>query len=239
MGTEASANDEWLELKNGSGSAIDLSGWQILSKDERIKFRLPEAILKPGEFFLLERSDDESLPDIKADAIYTGLLPNGGSWLRLFDKNCNLVDEINASGGWGSFGGDRVKRMTLERNSGDLGWHTSSVVGGTPRAPNSQPAPVEESAQTSSQISSQTPALPPPASQSSLPGNTGCIDINSAPKSELMKITQIGEARADQIIKLREERPFSSLDDLARVDGISAGGSRLNAIKNEGLACVK
>lgn len=237
MGTEANANDEWLELKNNSGGKADLSGWQLLSGDGRISFRFPDAALEPDGLFLLERTDDNSLPGIPADAVYTGLLPNSGSWLRLFDSSCSLADEIDASGGWNSFGGDRVLRKTLERNLGDLGWHTSSVAGGTPRSENSQPASVQQTMPSTSPLPA-APEFSPPV-PSAAEKVSSCIDINSAPKSELVKITQIGDARAEQIVELRREQPFSSLDDLARVNGISAGGSRLNAIKREGLACVR
>ena len=64
-----------------------------------------------------------------------------------------------------------------------------------------------------------------------------CLNINTAPKEELKKIKHIGEARAEQIINLREEKLFSSVDDLVRVVGI--GPSRLADIKEQGLACVK
>ena len=59
------------------------------------------------------------------------------------------------------------------------------------------------------------------------------IDINSASKQELIKIVQIGEVRAEQLIELR---PFDSLDDLARIKGI--GPVYLQKIKDQGLACV-
>ncbi|MCT8138143.1 MBL fold metallo-hydrolase [Anaerobacillus sp. CMMVII] len=60
------------------------------------------------------------------------------------------------------------------------------------------------------------------------------IDINTASIEELQRITNVGEERAQQILQLR---PFKSIDDLTRVNGIGAG--RLKEIKAEGLACVK
>lgn len=227
MGTEANANDEWLELKNVSGGEVALSGWQILSKDGRIKFRFPDAVLKPGEFFLLERTDDDSLPDIKADAIYTGLLPNGGSWLKLFDRDCGVVDEINASGGWTGFGGDKIARKTLERNSGDLGWHTSSIVGGTPRKENSEPAPA---------VISVPPAETPPPSPSSQPAPAanvaGKININTAGYEELQKITGVGPVIAQRIIEYRNTNgPFQKLEDIKEVQGI--GDAKFEKMKDE------
>lgn len=60
-----------------------------------------------------------------------------------------------------------------------------------------------------------------------------CIDINEASISELQQIIHIGSDRAEQMI---EFRPFSSVDELSKVNGI--GPSRLQDIKNEGLACT-
>jgi len=59
------------------------------------------------------------------------------------------------------------------------------------------------------------------------------IDINTASPEDLVKIIHIGEARSLELISLR---PFSSLDDLARIKGI--GPSRVEDIKKEGLAWV-
>ncbi|MDO8601245.1 MAG: lamin tail domain-containing protein [bacterium] len=64
-----------------------------------------------------------------------------------------------------------------------------------------------------------------------------CIDINTASLEELDKIKYIGESRAKQIITLRGEKLFSSVDDLDRVVGI--GPAIVANIKQEGLACVQ
>ena len=59
------------------------------------------------------------------------------------------------------------------------------------------------------------------------------IDINTAPSEDLIKIIHIGEVRAQELISLR---PFFSLDDLARINGISE--KRVEDIKKQGLAYV-
>ncbi len=59
------------------------------------------------------------------------------------------------------------------------------------------------------------------------------IDINSAPLEDLVKIIHIGEVRAKELISLR---PFSSLDDLAKIKGINK--TRVEDIKKQGLAWV-
>lgn len=75
------------------------------------------------------------------------------------------------------------------------------------------------------------------AAPTSTPRAPGCapgqIDINTAPLEELEQITQVGPARARQIIRLR---PFTSVDDLTRATGIGEGV--LAEIKAQGLACV-
>lgn len=63
------------------------------------------------------------------------------------------------------------------------------------------------------------------------------ININTASKSELQEIINIGPAYSEQIINLRKEKSFESLDDLERVSGIAE--NRLKQIKNQGLACVE
>lgn len=63
---------------------------------------------------------------------------------------------------------------------------------------------------------------------------TTCININSASKNELTEIIHIGEVRAEDLI---QKRPFSSLNDMKRIDGIA--DARLRDMKNQGLACVR
>jgi competence protein ComEC len=63
-----------------------------------------------------------------------------------------------------------------------------------------------------------------------------CVDINRAGPQELQQIRHIGPARAEQIITLRQQRAFRTVDELSRVNGIAA--ARLRDIKAQGLACV-
>ncbi|OGZ02030.1 MAG: hypothetical protein A2946_03775 [Candidatus Liptonbacteria bacterium RIFCSPLOWO2_01_FULL_53_13] len=138
MGSTASASDEWIELKNISAGSAPLSGWQIASQDDAFKivFGSGEKI-SAGGLYLLERTDDASVPGISADKIYKGALPNGGTWLKLFNANCDAVDEMDARNGFAALGGDAGARKTLERNQNGAGWHTSAAPDGTPRRENS------------------------------------------------------------------------------------------------------
>ncbi|MEK7149419.1 MAG: lamin tail domain-containing protein [Patescibacteria group bacterium] len=147
MGSTKSTADEWIELKNISNSDVNLIDWQLISKDGQIKINLSE--LKnsnsvANSYILFERTDDNSVLGIAADLIYKGGLSNTSEKLRLFDSSCNLIDEVSASSNWSA--GDSVSKKTMERNtdgssqslSNQFGWHTSSVINGTPKAANSE-----------------------------------------------------------------------------------------------------
>lgn len=147
----AASNNEWLELKNVSAAPIILSGWQLADSEGKIKITFgEEGQINAQNFYLLERTDDNSIPEITANKIYSGGLANDGAWLRLFDENCGLIDEVNASTGWP--GGDNITKQTLERNSGDFSWHTSTAAGGTPKAENSNAAVSRSSSSTSASM---------------------------------------------------------------------------------------
>ncbi|MFH1180993.1 MAG: lamin tail domain-containing protein, partial [bacterium] len=120
MGTKASAADEWIKLKNISEKGVNLTNWQILDKDQQIKiiFTDGKPVLSKG-FYILERTDDNSLPDASADLIYTGSLNDTDEALYLFDAECHLMDEILASPNWP--GGDKENRIAMKR-SGNLSW---------------------------------------------------------------------------------------------------------------------
>lgn len=180
MGGIGSANDEWIELKNISGGELDISGWQILDKEEQIKIAFGRNTkIGNGGYILLERTDDNSVPEIKADAIYAGALANTDEGLRLYDNGCNLSDEVFANKDWPA--GDAGARKTMERLS-DLSWHTYNGSGitlgnmlilGTPKSENSQlsvtgtsapavnaPAVTATTSASSGQASSEQVSLP-------------------------------------------------------------------------------
>lgn len=151
MGSVFSANDEWIELRNISNSPVDLSGWQIIDKDEQIKIILTGTVLANG-FYLLERTNDDSVPGIEADLIYKGVLSNTNEALYLFspvrniisnriNENCQLEDEVLANPNW--IAGDKSEKRTMESGVG-LTWHTfygsaQNGILGTPKRKNSQP----------------------------------------------------------------------------------------------------
>ncbi|OEH86211.1 hypothetical protein BHU72_11785 [Desulfuribacillus stibiiarsenatis] len=61
----------------------------------------------------------------------------------------------------------------------------------------------------------------------------GTINVNTASREELMNIIHIDEKRVDDLIK---NRPYATLDQLDRINGIAK--QRVADIKAEGLACA-
>jgi len=134
MGTANSANDEWIELKNIWGIPVNLNGWQLLDKDHQIKIIFGAGDIIPANgYYLLERTSDNSLPEVKADLIYTGALGNTDEALYLFDDQCNIEDEVLASPDWPD--GDSSLKKSMERLD-VLDWYTGV---GTPGSENSPP----------------------------------------------------------------------------------------------------
>lgn len=156
------ANNEWVELFNDGAPAVDLTGWRLDAADGTPAIPLSGSI-PGGGFFLLERTDDETVPGIVADMIYTGALSNSGEALTLKDAAGNAVHAVDASGGWPA--GDNGTKDTMQRSG--AGWITASP---TPRAQNS--------------ASATSPPPPPPASTTPVT-SAGAGDAGRSPPSSL------------------------------------------------------
>lgn len=132
MGTAVSANNEWLELYNNGNSEVDLNGWTLKAADGSPEIDFSSAAVKTipaSGFYLLERTDDSSVPEVKADAIYTGALSNDGEVLILKDKEGTEVDRVDAGSKWPA--GDNAAKLTMQKADG--GWITAAA---TPKAAN-------------------------------------------------------------------------------------------------------
>ena len=125
MGTKASTSDEWIELYNTTPDTIDLSGYLLVASDNTPKIFLTGA-LPPHDYFVLERTDDQTISNRPADKIYTGDLKNSGEWLQLRNGAGLLIDEVRCdSSGW--FAGTNSPKRSMERRHPLLpGSHASS-----------------------------------------------------------------------------------------------------------------
>jgi hypothetical protein len=177
MGSTESSNGEWIELKNVSSSEINISGWWLIDQAEQIKVVFPgNALIPAGRFYLLERGDDDALPDVKADLVYTGTLSNTKEGLKLFNPDCLVEDKIIANPNWPA--GNSANRRTMERKNNLSDWQTSSFIDGTPKQENSDGIVVQKDVKTQEFIPSGGSSAPSYCSQNNLTAATGEIILN-------------------------------------------------------------
>lgn len=125
MGNSNSANEEWLELYNSGAEDVSISGWALEAQDGSPKITLSGTIKQNG-YFLLERTSDDSIPNVTADLIYTGAMSNSGEILVLKNSSGIEQDRADGSNGWESVGGDNTTKETAQRSGG--GWITATAT---------------------------------------------------------------------------------------------------------------
>jgi hypothetical protein len=131
-GSSDSANDEWIELYNTTGAAVDLSGWKL--KDDgadALIFPAGAAIAAHG-YAVIEDSEN-TVSTRTADFIYNMSLANSGDSLQLVDASSAIVDTVNGSGGaW--YAGSSTSYATMERKdalAGDVSSNFDASTGGS------------------------------------------------------------------------------------------------------------
>ena len=205
MGSEASANYEWIELKNISGKTVSLSGWELHDKDGQIAIVLPGTIsLSPGNFLLLERNEEAT--DAASDVLYSGSLRNDEEGVELFDNECKPQDAAYANPKWEA--GESSARKTMERDADGNGWHTSANAGGTPKKANSvlavTPPPTTPSSSPATTTPNPPPPPPPPPPPAPPPPAPQAVTILI---SEIMPGTQ--SSSSDEFIELYNPSNFA------------------------------
>jgi hypothetical protein len=136
-GTAVDSSDEWIELWNPGGGAVEFSGW-VLTDGGDISISL-EGSISPNGFFVLERSGDDTLSDIPADQLYTGALSNSGEELTLLDPAGNVIDRAGGRGRAWPAGSASPVYASMERAAVEpAAWMTNTgwVVNGRDAAGN-------------------------------------------------------------------------------------------------------
>jgi len=173
MGTEESASNEWIELY--SDTEQNLSGWILTAEDGGMNLRL-KGTTTAGGYFLIERTDDNSVPDIKADlvSVFGKGLSNDGEILILKNAEGIEVHRVDGSGGW-VIGGDNDSKNTLQRNlAASSGWITAKA---TPKAKNAEYVrPKPKAAPTASLSTVESGAVSLPGKKSDFLGKSDSED---------------------------------------------------------------
>lgn len=132
MGTVTSANDEWIELYNTGTNDVNLDGWTLSATDGSPSIDLSGTI-SGGGYYLVERTDDSTVPGITAGVIYSGSLSNTGETLVIKDNLEAVIDTVAMSGGWTA--GDSTSKQTMQKSSG--AWITAQPTPGAVNNPGS------------------------------------------------------------------------------------------------------
>jgi len=155
MGTSVSGTNEWIELSNEGDVSVDLSGWSIVALDGSPSIMLSGSVAPRG-FFLIERTDDTTVPDVAADQVapFGSGLSNAGETLYLKDSSGSIVDTVVGGTDWENIGGDNATKETPQRT-------TSAWVIGipTPRTANISHGEVLGVAATPAGISTNVPSV--------------------------------------------------------------------------------
>ncbi len=174
MGSTVNSHDEWIELRNMTGSAIPIAGWKIenASSVSGGILTIPSGKFIPAHgYFLIanyEKTDANSALDVAPDWVTTNVeLNNTGNGNLVLKSNTNLViDSALGAPNWaaGNHGSSTPFEQSMERNDipGDgllVGsWHACvsgaangapywDAVGnnyGTPKAANLSPIVLNE-----------------------------------------------------------------------------------------------
>lgn len=130
MGTVTSTNDEWVELYNNGTAPVAIDGWILKATDGSPSINLTGTI-SAGGFFLLERTDDSTVPNIPAGVIYSGALSNTGETLTLKDNTEQTISIIDMISGWTA--GNATSKETMQRTNTGL-WITAPSTPGATNA---------------------------------------------------------------------------------------------------------
>lgn len=167
MGSPASSADEWIEFRNLSETAVDLSGWKLTRKSsgqEVAMLTIPSGkTIVPAGYFLMANfamSSTSTHLAIEPDMVDTAVsLLNSGLEVKLYDASGALVDIADDGSGtplagkyvsgetYGSMArnglpGDGIKKESWHTSATAVNLKSGSIVLGTPRTQNDNVPPV-------------------------------------------------------------------------------------------------
>ncbi len=180
MGTEESASNEWIELYSDHGSTgspeegWNLAGWTLVTADGGTKINLKSSS-STDNYYLIERTDDNSVSGIKADLItpFGKGLSNAGEILILKDASGVEIDRVDGSNEW-ALGGDSVSKRTLQRAKNESSrWITAAA---TPKAENADYVQTK----TKTAAPSSTPGVESPKTPGVFPGAAVTADFTAS-----------------------------------------------------------
>lgn len=130
MGSSGNEYDEWLELRNTTGSPADLTGWKIDGAGSDFDSITLSGTIGANGYFLISNYDSSNSAidnTISVDLVVPGIsLNNDGEQLTLKSASGVTIDQT-PSGAWaaGTHTSPATVEQSMERNDNPTtGWHT-------------------------------------------------------------------------------------------------------------------
>ena len=123
--------DEWIELYNRTNKSVNLSNWILYSATDLSPYVVLTGAISARGYYLLERTNDNTVSDIAADKIYTGALNNSGENLILSYAS-STIDEIPYDSNW--YAGSDFNYSSMERydassaGTSSSNWGTNNTI---------------------------------------------------------------------------------------------------------------
>lgn len=140
MGSQGNTADQWIELRNTTGSSINISNWVVdnLGSGVNNNIVIPGGSTIPGNGFFVISNDTEATSAINVTPDYqtsdVQLQTNGEQLILRSSAGGTVIDTANDSGDWhaGDPGTGQDPKRSMERNNtpgdGTLAgsWHTAT-----------------------------------------------------------------------------------------------------------------
>lgn len=131
-GSADASGDEWLELYNSTGVAVDISGWK-LTDDGADVLTFPAGSTIDSYGYVVIEDSETAVSNVDADYLVGLSLANNGDAFQLLDETSTVIDTVNASGGaW--YAGSSSNYASMERIdalTGDIAGNFADSTGGT------------------------------------------------------------------------------------------------------------
>jgi len=115
MGTLEQSSKEWFKIQKITEGIIDIKGWQVINKSGSLFLNINHSTIL---------SNDKPVLTFYRGPDFKGAIKNTNEALKLFDSNCNLIDQVFAYSGW--LAGNNKKKLAMKR-AADLTWYDESV----------------------------------------------------------------------------------------------------------------
>ncbi len=102
QGSESGGDNEWVELYNNSGEAVDLNGWTIGDGSSNDVITEEELVVEPGEYVVITDAETTALfwdlaevLTVFSNSSISGGLANSGDVVEIMNAASELIDAVS------------------------------------------------------------------------------------------------------------------------------------------------